>query len=953
MVVTRWPLPQEAESTSGPPFLQAAGLPKPCVFGVHGVQSMHDGRTRCRPSIPWRHRYRGASVGSFWTVCRDQEAPWMHIRPSSTSAAFPAANQSFAAVRVAGARSPPLGNELNEVAATGLHRGVTASPAAPMPVLATVEPVAADNLTIRVSAEATVVAVAHGGVGSHKATKDGETPRKRRPTTSDICSPGRPTRLHHSADRHRTGSLRNLHSDLGRNPGAAQNGGDQLPSLMRGCSPQSFPEPLLPQNSVPPSGETPPCVFSTPPQSVSPAVPTCSTFGLAVSQTEGDERARASETQAEPTEASFVGSLALVLQHLVSVSSASAHDEEVTRFHAIKEPEISIKEYLKRVATYFDCSNECFVLALVYIDRIMKLHERFTVSILNIHRLLITAVTLAAKFFDDTYYSNRHYARVGGVRTKEINALEAHFLSLIQFQLYVSAEEYDQYRVNVIAAVQQATLQQHADLGQNLHSVSGAPGNDKSLCHSDRPAEHHAAPLESSRPSQTDQESQFETQPSASSPGRGVELQGLRPPTAYAPVTPCGDWAEACAAFSEGSTSTPEQDRGPTGRHGASLPADKAWPSLSNKTSLGKHLVDLTDVTSTECGEAFDSTDRDETEEEECEARALRRQGEKARHDQFDMAWAAPADHAAATRPASLQGAIRPAGSSMGMPVGNPPNGMGEPVSCPCEKPRDLGEWVAPAALMQPAVIASNVGADAVWAGSSTHQGRRRGGFCEPSMSVVSPLRIDEQCSGIASRSRTSPYALSASPSVSSWRPKASGMSPVEMSSQTLGGSVHRVGSAAVPAAGIFAPSGSFSDSGLASVRPRFPWVPVWAQDESLTGSCPSVPQRSPQLEQQLSSKRTHRLPHLCGVDSVAPPGEEYHRPPGRLLSASSRKLCGISVSPMESPRYVAFSSRSLPCGVDICAERSPSTPTVALDPILIFADADDTTVERRPTIQA
>ena len=39
-----------------------------------------------------------------------------------------------------------------------------------------------------------------------------------------------------------------------------------------------------------------------------------------------------------------------------------------------------------RIQKYFGCSNECFVLSLVYIDRIVKIHEEFTVSILNIHR---------------------------------------------------------------------------------------------------------------------------------------------------------------------------------------------------------------------------------------------------------------------------------------------------------------------------------------------------------------------------------------------------------------------------------------------------------------------------------------------------------------------------------------------------------------------------------------
>eukprot|EP00922_Rhytidocystis_sp_ex-Travisia-forbesii_P003873 GHVS01005604.1.p1 GENE.GHVS01005604.1~~GHVS01005604.1.p1 ORF type:complete len:228 (+),score=26.38 GHVS01005604.1:198-881(+) len=160
--------------------------------------------------------------------------------------------------------------------------------------------------------------------------------------------------------------------------------------------------------------------------------------------------------EASPTEDGFVPSLATVLTHLVSLSPAG-RGGQITRFHAIKAPDISIKDYLERISKYFGCSNECFVLSLVYIDRIVKLHDEFSVNLLNIHRLLITSVMLAAKFFDDVYYSNAFYARVGGVKTREINILEAHFLSLVNYQLFVSPQEYDQYRNNVLAAVNAAS----------------------------------------------------------------------------------------------------------------------------------------------------------------------------------------------------------------------------------------------------------------------------------------------------------------------------------------------------------------------------------------------------------------------------------------------------------------------------------------------------------------
>lgn len=53
------------------------------------------------------------------------------------------------------------------------------------------------------------------------------------------------------------------------------------------------------------------------------------------------------------------------------------------------------------IAKYAACSGECFVLALVYIDRIIKTNPTFVVNSLNIHRLLITR------------YNTRNAAAVG------------------------------------------------------------------------------------------------------------------------------------------------------------------------------------------------------------------------------------------------------------------------------------------------------------------------------------------------------------------------------------------------------------------------------------------------------------------------------------------------------------------------------------------------------------
>lgn len=116
-----------------------------------------------------------------------------------------------------------------------------------------------------------------------------------------------------------------------------------------------------------------------------------------------------------------------------------------SKFHCLRPPCITVKDYLVRISQYSACSGECFVLALVYIDRLIQTNPSFVVTSLNIHRLLITSVMLAAKFFDDQYVNNAYYAKVGGVPRGEMNSLEVEFLFMANFSLFVPSEQYRQY----------------------------------------------------------------------------------------------------------------------------------------------------------------------------------------------------------------------------------------------------------------------------------------------------------------------------------------------------------------------------------------------------------------------------------------------------------------------------------------------------------------------------
>jgi len=111
-------------------------------------------------------------------------------------------------------------------------------------------------------------------------------------------------------------------------------------------------------------------------------------------------------------------------------------------FDSARLPCIGIGSYLQRLDKYFDCSESCHVLALIYLEHFSRLSEDFGLTVRNVHRLYLISLVSAAKFWDDIFFDNTYYARCGGIPMVELNRLEHSFLNVLKFQLWVSAEDF-------------------------------------------------------------------------------------------------------------------------------------------------------------------------------------------------------------------------------------------------------------------------------------------------------------------------------------------------------------------------------------------------------------------------------------------------------------------------------------------------------------------------------
>ena len=54
-------------------------------------------------------------------------------------------------------------------------------------------------------------------------------------------------------------------------------------------------------------------------------------------------------------------------------------------------------------------------------------------------------MVLAIKYNEDDYYSNKYYAKVGGIALCELNELEYYLLILLEFDVFIDEEVYEKY----------------------------------------------------------------------------------------------------------------------------------------------------------------------------------------------------------------------------------------------------------------------------------------------------------------------------------------------------------------------------------------------------------------------------------------------------------------------------------------------------------------------------
>ncbi|CAG8491777.1 4451_t:CDS:2 [Diversispora eburnea] len=106
------------------------------------------------------------------------------------------------------------------------------------------------------------------------------------------------------------------------------------------------------------------------------------------------------------------------------------------------QPTDAFKKFCRDVISATQVSHSVILLSLLYTARMKMNYPTIKGQNGSEYRTFTCALMLANKFLDDNTYTNKTWSEVTNIPVTEINMMEKEFLSSLDYQLYVSEQQY-------------------------------------------------------------------------------------------------------------------------------------------------------------------------------------------------------------------------------------------------------------------------------------------------------------------------------------------------------------------------------------------------------------------------------------------------------------------------------------------------------------------------------
>lgn len=133
---------------------------------------------------------------------------------------------------------------------------------------------------------------------------------------------------------------------------------------------------------------------------------------------------------------------------------AALNPSKVSHFSNGHIPKTPLRTYCARlfqIISLYQLSPSIYPLVLLYLDRVFRNKPNIFLNSWNAHRLILGAFVVACKYHEDITIRQDSFAYYGRVSIHELNGIEEHFLKHLEFNCFISSEDFKKLEIDLKA----------------------------------------------------------------------------------------------------------------------------------------------------------------------------------------------------------------------------------------------------------------------------------------------------------------------------------------------------------------------------------------------------------------------------------------------------------------------------------------------------------------------
>lgn len=125
-------------------------------------------------------------------------------------------------------------------------------------------------------------------------------------------------------------------------------------------------------------------------------------------------------------------------------TSSSSNDENLT----FNDKNYTLHDYFYYWVEKLDFNENLLILTMMNIDKFLS--KNFLLTPNNVKNILFSCMVLTQKSNEDETIYDKDYAKIFKIKTDELINMELEFLKIIDYRLFVSGEEFDNYKSRMV-----------------------------------------------------------------------------------------------------------------------------------------------------------------------------------------------------------------------------------------------------------------------------------------------------------------------------------------------------------------------------------------------------------------------------------------------------------------------------------------------------------------------